>query len=80
MPLLVTKIGVGLVIARPRGSRVKVSPPVFLNFIFIVIEVRCACGHGVPEIEMNDDCFHAESAVARRNAALNADILRQLRN
>ena len=35
--------------------------------------------HGVPEIEMNDDCFHAESAVARRNAALN-DILRQLRN
>ena len=37
--------------------------------------------HGVPEIEMNDDCFHAESTVARRNAALNADgILRWLRS
>ena len=30
--------------------------------------------HGVPEIEMNDDCFHAEPTVARCNAALNADI------
>ena len=36
--------------------------------------------HGVPEIEMNDDCFHAESTVARRNTALNADILRRLRS
>ena len=37
--------------------------------------------HGVPEIEMNDDCFHAESTVARRNAALKADsILRCLRS
>ena len=36
--------------------------------------------HGVPEIEMNGDCFHAESTVARRNAALNASILRRLRS
>ena len=36
--------------------------------------------HGVPEIEMNGDCFCAETTVARRNATLNADILRQLRS
>ena len=36
--------------------------------------------HGVPEIEMNDDCFHAESTVARHNAALIADILCRLRS
>ena len=36
--------------------------------------------HGVPEIEMNDDCFHAESTVATRNAAPNADILCRLRS
>ena len=35
--------------------------------------------HDMPEIEMNDDCFRAESTVARRNAALNTDILRRLR-
>ena len=36
--------------------------------------------HGVPEIEMNSDCFHVQSAESRRNAALNADILHWLRN
>ena len=36
--------------------------------------------HGVPEIEINDDCFHAESTFARRNAVLNANILRRLRS
>ena len=36
--------------------------------------------HGVPEIKMDDDFFHAEYTVARLNAALNADILRRLRN
>ena len=36
--------------------------------------------HGVPETEMNDDCFHAESTVARRNAPLNADVLGLLRS
>ena len=36
--------------------------------------------YGVTEIEMNDDCFHAEATVARRSAALNADILRWLRS
>ena len=36
--------------------------------------------HGVPELEMNDYCFHAESTVARRSAALNADIVRRLRS
>ena len=36
--------------------------------------------HSVPKIEMNDDYLYAESTVARRNAALNAAILRRLRS
>ena len=37
--------------------------------------------HGVPGIEMNDDCFHAKTTVAaRRNVALNADILHRLKS
>ena len=36
--------------------------------------------HGVPGIEMNDHCFHAKSTVARRNVALNADILHRLKS
>ena len=36
--------------------------------------------HSVPELEMNDDCFHAESTVARRNAAPGVYILHRLRS
>ena len=36
--------------------------------------------HGMPETEIDDDCFHAESTFSSRNAVLNANILCHLRS
>ena len=65
---------------RSEGSRVKVWTPFFCLLYFYCGQGLVCMRHGVPEIEMNDDCFHAESTDARRNAVLNASILRRFRS